>query len=80
MGVSGEVGGRFQIYKEIPFMNRINPNKKSLNLKKMIKIDKKVPKRPPRPAKTEVLHKKNMFFLLKKTTEPLKKLMLWMKK
>ena len=62
-------------------MNRINPNRKSLNLNKNDKkIDKKVPKRPPRPAKTEVLHDFFLSFLLKKTTQPRKKLKLCMKK
>jgi len=37
------------------------------------KWQKKVPKRAPSPAKTEVLHEKKSFFLLKKTTQPLKK-------
>ena len=37
-------------------------------------------KRPPTPAKTEVLHEKNVFFLLKKTTQPRKKLKFGMKK
>merc|ERR1711980_70831 len=38
------------------------------------KMSKKVPKRPPSPAKTEVLHEKKCLFLLKNTTQPLKKL------
>ena len=37
-------------------------------------------KRPPTPAKTEVLHEKKCLFLLKKTTQPRKKLKFGMKK
>ena len=62
-------------------MNLIHPNKKSLNLNKNDKkLTKKVPKRLPRPAKTDVLHEKNLSFSLKKTTQPRKKLRLWIKK
>ena len=44
------------------------------------KMTKKVPKRRPNPAKTEVLHEKKCLFLLKKTTQPRKKLKFCMKK
>ena len=44
------------------------------------KVLKKVPKRPPSPAKTEVLYEKNCLFLLKKTSQPRKKLKFCMKK
>ena len=43
------------------------------------KSQKKVPKTPPSPAKTEVLHEKKCIFLLKKTTQPRKKLKFCMK-
>ena len=39
-----------------------------------------VPKRPPSPPKTEVLHEKNCLFLLKNSTQPRKKLQFYMKK
>merc|ERR1711980_27741 len=44
------------------------------------KMTKKVPKRPPSPAKTEVLHEKKCLFLLKNTTQPRKKLKFCIKK
>ena len=44
------------------------------------KMTKKVPKRAPNPAKTEVLHEKKCLFLLKKTTQPRKKLKFCIKK
>ena len=37
-------------------------------------------KRPPSPLKTEVLHEKACLFLLKKTSQPIKKLNFRMKK
>ena len=40
----------------------------------------KVPKTRPNPAKNEVLHEKECIFLLKKTTQPRKKLKFCMKK
>ena len=44
------------------------------HLRKMTqKLQKKLSKRAPSPAKTEVLHEKKSFFLLKKTTQPRKK-------
>ena len=43
-------------------------------------MTKKVPKRPPSPAKTAVLHEKKCLFLLKKTTQPRKKLKFCIKK
>ena len=43
------------------------------------KVLKKGPKRPPSPAKTEVLYEKNCLFLLKKTSQPHKKLNFCMK-
>ena len=43
-------------------------------------MTKKVPKRAPNPAKTEVLHEKKCLFLPKKTTQPRKKLKFCMKK
>ena len=43
-----------------------------LHKKMTKKVLKKVPKRPPRPAKTEVLHEKNCLFLLKKPPSPAK--------
>ena len=60
---------------ESPFFNIIYSNKK-----KDKKLTKKVPKRPPRPAKSEVLHEKKLSFSLKKTTQPRKKLKFCMKK
>ena len=44
------------------------------------KMTKNVPKRLPTPAKTKVLHEKNVFFLLKMTTQPRKKLKYCIKK
>ena len=44
------------------------------------KMTKNVPKRLPTPAKTEVMHEKKCLFLLKKTTQPRKKLKYCMKK
>ena len=44
------------------------------------KMTKNVPKRLPTPAKTEVLHEKKCLFLLKKATQPRKKLKYCMKK
>ena len=43
-------------------------------------IEKNVPERPTSPAKNKFLHEKNSIFLLKKTTQPRKKLKFCMKK
>ena len=51
-----------------------------LHKKMTKKVLKKVPKRPPSPAKTEVLHEKKCLFLLKNTTQPRKKLKFCIKK
>ena len=42
------------------------------NMKKIHKMTKKVPKRPPSPAKAEVLHEKKMFLYLKRPPSPAK--------
>ena len=55
---------------ESPFFNIIYSIKK-----KDKKLTKKVPKIPPSPPKTEVLHEKYCIFYSKKTTQPRKKLM-----
>ena len=44
------------------------------------KMTKTVPKRPPSPAKADVLHEKKCRFLLKKSTQPRKKLKFCLKK
>jgi len=70
--------------KKLVFFNSKRPpslaKNRNCSCKNDKKLTKKVPKRAPIPAKTEILHEKNSIFLLKKTTQPRKKLKFCMKK